>query len=550
MKSSEKKKNKEEMEVLSFTENTEAVNYLKQQIELKVEKGFKISKKIEEIEEENSQKKKDFYGSYRSSSKGFFNNLTVEDSNSKKDDEEDNSILAKRNLNFEEEDQEFEDGVQKKLKIMNEEDKDRKSKSDKKKKKGGKKEILSEKKGKKNLKEKISINTAGSQSVKKLSRNLEEELNDSSNEKLRIKTKNKEEESDVLMEIEEEKKTPESKISKKISEIISETRNTPPPLPNFEAIAQFNVIRLENEFLSEEEIKDILTSKPPQFIPNESFKGIYLERKVYKEYIKNSEQIEKNELSAKKSKKSSENRKIYTEYYSLQIDSNIAYLEYGVIEEPSCLKYELHETYSFIEAYCIIHKIKQKSVEIGFEEKSEKLVSSLNGNLINAIKQEKIYYFKHNERILEDIETSFEVFKSQEKANKVMKGVFFDEKNDKKILDNLEESNNKEDIVENEVDLEEENEPKEIIEEKEEVFKDLEAAVNIFEDLGQSEVEIYYDKLSHSNPLFGEFSQIFEEKEELGDFNDIDMEKRIEEMEIYERNIKEGNSNRKNQLIK
>lgn len=51
-------------------------------------------------------------------------------------------------------------------------------------------------------------------------------------------------------------------------------------------------------------------------------------------------------------------KEIVTEYYSLQIDQNYCYLEYGVIEEPDAMQCQLHESYDFIESYCICHKIK------------------------------------------------------------------------------------------------------------------------------------------------------------------------------------------------
>jgi hypothetical protein len=94
-----------------------------------------------------------------------------------------------------------------------------------------------------------------------------------------------------------------------------------------------------------------------------------------------------------------------------------------VIEEPDVMQCELHESYDFIESYCLTHKIKQLRTEIGFEEKREKLVYSLNQKLIDTIKQNKEFYFKHEGRICADPETSFRVLQSQERSLK-SKGVF------------------------------------------------------------------------------------------------------------------------------
>ena len=70
---------------------------------------------------------------------------------------------------------------------------------------------------------------------------------------------------------------------------------------------------------------------------------------------------------------------------------------------------QLHESFDFIESYCLVHRVKQLRTEIGFEEKREKLVHSLSGNLVDTIKNNKKFYFKHAKRICEDAGVSFEV---------------------------------------------------------------------------------------------------------------------------------------------
>lgn len=48
--------------------------------------------------------------------------------------------------------------------------------------------------------------------------------------------------------------------------------------------------------------------------------------------------------------------------------------------------------------------------------------------------------------------------------------------------------------------------------EEEEIFKDVKGAVDLRSELGQSDLDIIYDKFSHSNPLF---------EHEEGDFQDL-----------------------------
>ena len=193
----------------------------------------------------------------------------------------------------------------------------------------------------------------------------------------------------------------------KIPTIVSSQMLTPPKI-DYREIAKFNTVPIQKDqpFLTEDQIRQVFSSKPPKYVPQSSFKGIYLERKVFGKYI---------------AQPAPSQEAIFTEYYSLQIDMNYCYFEYGVVEEPECMKYELHENYDFIESYCLVRKLKQLRVDIGFEEKREKLVYSLNTNLIEKVKDcEEVYRF-HKERICEDIETSYQVMQSQEKAGKVKK---------------------------------------------------------------------------------------------------------------------------------
>lgn len=501
--SSKKKSSlKKDMEVLTFNDNESAVAELKQRIDGRLGDGFKITK-LENSEEKKILKEnteKDFYGSYRSSSKGFLNNLTAGDSNEDDDSGDENeSILVKRNLNF---DAGIEDSVQKKLKISNSKGTVKSSK--KKGKSSKKKKNLTEKKQKKNLKKKL---IEGSLSVQKVRNKHDPEI-EKSNSLMKV-------------EIKEAPKTPKSKVSS----IISSQRHTPINV-DYAEIAQYNTIPVEDYFLTENEINEIFSSKPPNYIPIDSFKGIYMERKVFEIYIKDL----KNENSSKKTEKKS----VYTEYYSLQIKSNIAYFEYGVIEEPSCLRYELHESYDFIESYCLVHKIKQLRTEIGFEEKREKLVYSLNENLINAIKEEGLHHFLHEKRICEDVETSYQVFKSQEKSNKT-KELFKNE--DRPITVNM-----KKKVVEPIEEVEEGKEEGGMVEEivdgeegmvEEVLYKDVKGDVDLRVELGQSDLDIIYDKVSHSNPLF-------EEEDFNGEIQGftpgkLDLQARIRYKEEYEK---------------
>ena len=82
-------------------------------------------------------------------------------------------------------------------------------------------------------------------------------------------------------------------------------------------------------------------------VPSSNFKGVYLERKVFSQYVPS--------LSKEVTIGLNE---IVTEYYSLQIDQNYCYFEYGVIEEPDAMLCELHESYDFIESYCLAHRVK------------------------------------------------------------------------------------------------------------------------------------------------------------------------------------------------
>jgi hypothetical protein len=198
-------------------------------------------------------------------------------------------------------------------------------------------------------------------------------------------------------------KTPQSIRSVLASTIVS------PPKVDYREIAKYNVAATpEQVFLTPEQIDQVFSSAPPAMVPPNTFKGIYLERKVFAQYVPS---VKAANLDAEE---------ILTEYYSLQIDQNICYFEYGVIEEPDAMQCQLHESYDFIESYCLVHKIKQLRTEIGFEEKREKLVYSLNANLIDTIKEKnQEFYFKHEKRICEDADVSFQVLQSQEKANKV-----------------------------------------------------------------------------------------------------------------------------------
>ena len=190
-------------------------------------------------------------------------------------------------------------------------------------------------------------------------------------------------------------KTPQS-----IRSIIASALITPPKI-DYREIAQFNTVPLgDSVFLSTEQIEQVFNSPPPAVVPKSSFKGIYLERKVFSQYVPSLKEA------------ALDKEEIVTEYYSLQIDQNYCYFEYGVIEEPDAMQCQLHESYDFIESYCLTHRVKQLRTEIGFEEKREKLVYSLNGNLIDTIKLNSELYFKHEKRICEDADVSFKVLQS------------------------------------------------------------------------------------------------------------------------------------------
>lgn len=79
-------------------------------------------------------------------------------------------------------------------------------------------------------------------------------------------------------------------------------------------------------FLTSEELAEVFQAPPPQHVPAQSFRGVYLERKVFAEYVPG---LEGSGLPA---------GEVMTEYYSLQIEQNVCYFEYGVIEEPDAMQ--------------------------------------------------------------------------------------------------------------------------------------------------------------------------------------------------------------------
>lgn len=309
-----------------------------------------------------------------------------------------------------------------------------------------------------------------------------------------------------------------------IRSLVASALITPPKI-DYKEIAQYNTVPIRsNAFLTETEIADIFDSPPPQHIPASTFRGIYLERKVFVEFVPS---IRDTGLPL---------HEVVTEYYSLQIDQNVCYFEYGVIEEPDAMQCQLHECYEFIESYCLTHKIKQLRTEIGFEEKREKLVYSLNQKLVDTIKLTPDLYFKHERRMCEDPETSFRVLKSQERSLK-SKQVF--DQDDRQIAvvrelnsgsrrsgvqstnvsSNRLKSTLSNDQKQDAVDLLDDTATKEpeeaqppihqnsteqnqqIVSRHNPLLVDKDPVVNVREDIGQSDLEVMYDKFSHSNPL-------------------------------------------------
>lgn len=320
-------------------------------------------------------------------------------------------------------------------------------------------------------------------------------------------------------------KTPNS-----IRSLVASALITPPKI-DYKELAQYNTVEVSlDAFLTEEELAEVFDSPPPQHVPAQSFRGIYLERKVFAQFVPS---LQNTGLPP---------GEVVTEYYSLQIDQNICYFEYGVIEEPDAMQCQLHESYDFIESYCLTHRIKQLRTEIGFEEKREKLVYSLNQKLIDTIKQNQQFYFKHERRICDDPDTSFRVLQSQERSLKskaafnqddrqfaVMRdlnsgsrrsGLNSTNASKNRVKSSMEDSSNlieanllqippSEEIFKIDLETKEtDNKDQEVMAEENVLVSrhnpnlvDKDPQVNLREDVGQSDLDMIYDKFSHSNPL-------------------------------------------------
>ena len=78
------------------------------------------------------------------------------------------------------------------------------------------------------------------------------------------------------------------------------------PKVDYNEIAKYNTVELGDQvFLNDSELESVFGSPPPKIVPPNSFKGIYLERKVYSKHVSTLKDV------------SSDPEEIFTEYYSL-----------------------------------------------------------------------------------------------------------------------------------------------------------------------------------------------------------------------------------------
>ena len=518
-------------QTFEYDSNNGAIESLHQILKTNLASGYLIRKSEEEIFGQP-----DSVGSYRSA-KGLLSNLTIEDSNSVSNQEMEGSVLAKRDK-YDSRMSQDKDVVQKQLKVKsakkspknkNQSPKHNKSLD----KEGLVEEIETKTKTRGTKRERIRQDIESTKLIEQVKIHgtliTLDNLTPAKSKKPSISKSQVNTNLDLKVKRREQSKSASKnwitpKTPQSIRSILASTILSPPKVDYID-IAQFNNISVgDNVFLSKQEIDSVFNSKPPLMVPSSNFKGVYLERKVFSQYVPS--------LSKEVTIGLNE---IVTEYYSLQIDQNYCYFEYGVIEEPDAMLCELHESYDFIESYCLAHRVKQLRIEIGFEEKREKLVYSLNLNLIDTIKQNGELYFKHSKRICEDPDTSFKVLQSQEKSKKTKEtiGTGQDERelaitrdiqsgnrrsnqinssgggNRVKSVFSIADANNTgEQLTGNQIIEEERLEQEEVQMQIEKVrVGDKEPLVNVREDIGQSDLDIIYDKLSHSNPLH-DFSDI------------------------------------------
>jgi len=305
------------------------------------------------------------------------------------------------------------------------------------------------------------------------------------------------------------KQTPK-KINDPLEESVVSAMILTPPKVDFRAIAKFNTVKAsENYFLDTEQIEEVFNKGRPRHIPDSSFKGVYLERKVFG-----------NAIEGMPADKGDE---VFTEYYSLQIDQEYCYFEYGVLEESGFLRRQLHETLDFIEAYCLVNQMKHLKVEIGFEEKSEKMVTCLSTKLVSSMKKQKSFFFTHDQKI-EGLAQS---------AKKSIPQILVKDLEVNEI--NLPEQKNLAEVDVENKNLE--NDPQNSIsdEPEEQELEDDYPNVDVRLDLGQSDLSIIYDKNSHSNPLF--YSPEFNPKTPVTEIiGSINLDAREEEIRQFKDN--------------
>lgn len=550
-----------------FTKNDAAIKKMHELIKVNLASGFMIEK----CEKQTLNSQLDSAASYRSS-KGLLNNLTVDDSNSASNQELSGSLLAKRD-HQESGKYDAQDNVSKHIKTTSAQKSPKKPGKNSAKNKSLDKEGLVNEAQQNEQSERVAKRKGSKRERLRLSVKAGDLINQVKKEGDLISIDNltpakgkKASQSKSHANSVSVKKNLLSQITRSVSKnsitpktpqsirsIVASTIVTPPKI-DYSEIAQYNTVAVgEKVFLSEFELENVFNSQPPKIIPQSSFKGIYLERKVFSEHVPTLKEAQMDP------------KEIVTEYYSLQIDQNYCYLEYGVIEEPDAMQCQLHESYDFIESYCICHKIKQLRTEIGFEEKREKLVYSLNGNLIDTIKKNQDLYFKHEKRICENPDVSFQVLQSQEKANKVKQTIGTDERelavmrelksgsrrgNENsgglrkgRVKTTLNGATNSEDS--DKMDIEQPETQTEAIQVQiEPQPQDKVPLVNVREDIGQSDLDIIYDKCSHSNPLH-DFSDIdinYEFKNSM-ELSAEELVQRRKNMEAFEKGELKPNQN-------
>lgn len=267
-------------------------------------------------------------------------------------------------------------------------------------------------------------------------------------------------------------------------------------------------------FLTPKEQRQIFMRKAPKSLQKIVSEGSYLERKV-----KGSKIWEMDE---------SKSEEIFTEYYSLQVHSSYCYFEYGIVEETHFLKYQMHETVEVVEAMSLLNELRKKRILIGFIEKNDKLVKSLNTNLIKNIKKKKTCYQYHEGKM-----------STQKSVKKIISNLGRDsDTSEQEEIDLASGSKDedKNDMVPEESPQNEANDKYKI--QKEE---DINPKINVYEDIGQSDIKLIYDNLSHSNPCFT--SQLGNDDQTKPiNFGEVNLEERTKEMLEFQQNLGQDGS--------